>query len=490
MKGRSKRTVVLCTLALCGLAAGAEAGNKKQAADKIPITTSSPAARELYLKGRDLLDRLRATDAHALYQEAAAKDGDFALAHLGLANTSATAKEFFDELAQAVALVDKVSEGERLFILAVDAGARANPARQRELYTKLVKLHPNDERGHNQLGIHYFGLQDWATSVTHFERAIKINPAYSQPYNQLGYAYRFLEKYPQAEETFKKYIQLLPDDPNPYDSYAELLMKMGRFEESIASYEKALKVDKNFIASYVGIGNNQMFMGRGADARKSFARLVAVSRNSGEKRQALFWAANSYVHEGNTQKALAEVEKMRAIAIAEKDFGAAAADNNVMANILLEAGKADEAAAQFKIQLETQAKANSPDEVKETGRRNAIYNDARVALARGDLAAARARAREYAAKVAVKKVPFEVWQTHELAGLIAMAEKKYTVAVSELRKANSQDPRVAYNLAVALEAKGDHARAKEAYTRAANFNALGANFAFVRRKALDKLARS
>lgn len=490
MKGRSKWTVALCALALCGLAAGAEAGNKKQTADKIPITTSSESARELYLKGRDLLDRLKATDAHAMYEQAVAKDADFALAHLGLANTSANAKEFFDELGQAVALADKVSEGERLFILAVDAGARGNPAKQRELYTKLIKLHPNDERGHNQLGIHYFGLQEWATAVKHFERAIKINPSYSQPYNQLGYAYRFLEKYPQAEQTFKKYIEILPDDPNPHDSYAELLMKMGRFEESIASYEKALKVDKNFVASYVGIGNNQMFLGRGADARKTFARLTAVARTSGEKRQALFWTANSYVHEGNTQKALAEVEKMRAIAIGEKDFGAAAADNNTMANILLEAGKVDEAAAQFKTQIETQAKANAPDEVKEAGLRNSLFSQAKVALAKGDLATAKARAKEYATKVAAKKIPFEVRQTHEIAGLIAMAEKKYAVAVTELRKANDQDPRVLYNLAAALDAKGDQAKAKDAYARAANFNALGGNFAFVRKKALDKLARS
>jgi len=56
--------------------------------DKIPITTSSNEARKLYLEGRDLLEKLRATDARHLFEQAAAKDPNFALAYVGLANTA------------------------------------------------------------------------------------------------------------------------------------------------------------------------------------------------------------------------------------------------------------------------------------------------------------------------------------------------------------------------------------------------------------------
>src|SRR4029453_14155469 len=52
--------------------------------DKIPITTSSPEARKLYLDGRDLLEKLRATDARRLFEQAVAKDPNFALAYVGL----------------------------------------------------------------------------------------------------------------------------------------------------------------------------------------------------------------------------------------------------------------------------------------------------------------------------------------------------------------------------------------------------------------------
>ena len=47
----------ICALSALGFAVSATA------ADRIPITTSSDEARQLYLKGRDLVEKLRATDA-------------------------------------------------------------------------------------------------------------------------------------------------------------------------------------------------------------------------------------------------------------------------------------------------------------------------------------------------------------------------------------------------------------------------------------------
>ena len=82
--------------AVCALGVVAFAAVRAPAADRIPITTSSDEARKLYLEGRDLVEKLRATDARARFEKAAAKDPAFALAQVGLANTSGTAKEFFD----------------------------------------------------------------------------------------------------------------------------------------------------------------------------------------------------------------------------------------------------------------------------------------------------------------------------------------------------------------------------------------------------------
>jgi hypothetical protein len=41
--------------------------NRVKSSVKIPITTASEETRALYLKVRDLAERLRVTDAHALH---------------------------------------------------------------------------------------------------------------------------------------------------------------------------------------------------------------------------------------------------------------------------------------------------------------------------------------------------------------------------------------------------------------------------------------
>ena len=481
--GRAVPSALVVAAAVIVWSAVPVSAETRWSADKIPITTSSDEARALYLQGRDLAEKLRATDARRFYEQAVAKDKNFALGHLGLANTSGTTKEFIDAATRAAALAGQVSEGERHLVLGLEAGMKGNPADVLSHYTELVRLFANDERAHTLLGNTYFGRQDYEAAIQHFVKATTINPSFSPPYNQLGYAYRFLEKFDQAEQAFKKYTVLIPDDPNPYDSYAELLMKMGRFDESIAMYKKALSIDPNFVASHVGIGSDYLSMGRPEQARTAFSKLAAVARTTGERRQARFWAAASYVHEGATDKAIDELKAGYALAEANQDGGSMSGDLTQMGDVLREAGRTKEALAKYAEAVAVIDKARVPEEVKQATRRNHVFEEARIALASNDLPTGKAKAAEYARQVAVKKVPFEVRQQHELEGLIALAEKQHGAAVKAFSQANQQDPRILYLTAIALRSSGDTAKAAAFAAKAAKFNGLSFNYGYVKSKA-------
>ena len=318
------------------------------------------------MKGRELAEKLRATDARKFYEQAVARDANFALAHLGLANTAGTTKEFIEAVSRAATLASAVSEGERHMVLGLDAAMKGNVAEVLSHYTELVRLFPNDERAHTLLGNLYFGRQEYDAAVKAFVKATTINPSFSQPYNQLGYAYRFLDKLDDAEAAFKKYVQLIPDDPNPHDSYAELLMKRGRFDESIKAYEKALSLDANFVASYVGIGNNYLCEGRADQARTAFARIAAVARNTGERRLAHFWTAAAYVHEGAADKALEELRAGYTLAEAERDSGSMSGDLVQMGDVLREKpNRLDEASAKYAEAVKVIDQSEVPQQVKD-----------------------------------------------------------------------------------------------------------------------------
>lgn len=452
--------------------------------DKVPITTSSKEALAQYLEGRSLAERLRATDALPHFEKAVAQDPNFAMGYLNLAFAQPTAKGFFENLNKATSLVDKVSEGERLWILGVEAGVNGFPMQQRENYKKLVEKFPNDERAHTLLGNHYFGQQEYEDAIAQYEKALKINPDFSQPYNQLGYANRFLGNYEAAEKAFEKYITLIPDDPNPYDSYAELLMKMGRYDASIESYRKALRIDPHFVASYIGIATNYDLKGEHEAARQELETLYAKARNDGERRAALFATSVSYVDQGKLDKALAEMDKQFALAKNINDAAAMAGDLTAMGNILLEADKPDEAKAKYEKALKVIQNSDLSEEIKANAARGYLYNSAQVALAKNDLSTARMNAAEYKKEVEAIHNAFQIRLAHELAGRVALEQKNYDQAIAELQQANQQNPYTFYRIALAYEGKGDRQQASKFYKKAADFNALNnMNYAFIRTKA-------
>jgi len=455
---------------------------------KIPITTVSEDAKKEFLEGRDLSDRLLGQDSLQHFDKAIALDPNFASAELARANNSVTAKDFFEHQKKAMALADKVSEGEKLLILANEAGANGEVVKQKEELEKLVAAYPNDERAQFALANYYFGQQDVDQAIEHYKKTTELAPDYSGTYNSLGYAYRQQGNYASAEQAFKKYIELIPNDPNPYDSYAELLLKMGRFEDSAAQYNKALAIDAHFPSSLFGIAADEMYLGKPEDATAALQKLADNARNDGEIRTAYFGMAVVATDSGKLDKAIQAMDKEFAVAEKKNDVAAMAADLQAKANILEAMPNLDEAKRQFDRSFEmTQASSLSQD-IKDNARLLHEYNLAGIAIAKKDYAAAKVHTAEFTKGAEASKNSPQVQQAHELAGRIALAEKDNDNAIAELQQANWQDPRNLYRLSQAYQGKGDTAKEQDFLTKAAQFNSLPAlPYAFIRVK-VQKLA--
>jgi tetratricopeptide (TPR) repeat protein len=451
---------------------------------KIPVTTASAEAKTEFLQGRDLAEKLLITDSIAHFEKAASLDPNFALAELNLANSAPTGQEFFEHLNKAVSLADKASNGEKLLILATEAGANNNAVKQKEYLEQLVAAYPNDERAHFNLGGYYFGQQDFPQAIEHYKKATELAPSYSPAYNILGYAYRQNADYANAEKAFQKYIELIPGDPNPYDSYAELLLKEGKFDDSITQYRKALAIDPNFLASHQGIAADLMYMGKPDEAAAELDNITKKARNDGERRLALFALTVLHVDGGKMAKALADVDKQYALGEKTKDVPAMAGDLQLKGNILLEMGKAAEARTAFESALKMIEGSSLSQEIKDNSKRVIHNNLARVALVRKDFAAAKTESEEFRKGAEASNNPAQVRLAHELTGMIALAEKDYDKALAELQQANQQNPRNLYRMCQAYQGKGDKEKAKDLCTKAAGFNSLPQlNYAFIRTKA-------
>jgi tetratricopeptide (TPR) repeat protein len=475
------------TWSLCsGSAASADTASDN---GKIPITTSSEEAKKEFLLGRDVAEKLLAQESLKHFDKAIALDPNFATAELARANSAPTAKDFFDHLKRAVSLADKVSEGERNFILANQAGANGRPAEQKQYLDKLAAAYPEDERVQFNLGGYYFGQQDYDEAIAHYKKATEISPNYSPAYNLLGYSYRQQGNYSSAEEAFKKYVELIPDDPNPYDSYAELLLKMGRFDESIAQYRKALSIDPHFNPSHFGITADLMYLGKADAAGNELQTMADQARNDGERRTAFFGMAVLAADSGNLDKALQAMDKEYAVAEKKNDAASMAADLQAKGNIYSQMQRYDAAAQQFDRSLQIVQASGLSQQIKDNAKLLHYFNVAGLAIARKDLTAAKKNAEEFRQGAEAQQNPAQLRQAHELAGRIALAEKDYDKAIAELDQANLQDPRNLYRLSQAYQAKGDAAKSQEYAKKVADFNPLPQlNYAFVRSKVQKEMS--
>jgi tetratricopeptide (TPR) repeat protein len=166
-----------------------------------------------------------------------------------------------------------------------------------------------------------------------------------------------------------------------------------------------------------------------------------------------------------------------------------AGDATSMGNILLAIGKPAEALKRYEQAVQVVEASELSPEVKENAKQFHHYNAARVAIATGDLAKARSENETFMRAAEAKKNPFQIRLGHEVAGMIALAEKSWDGALAHLEQANLQDPYNIYRQAVAYEGKGDQAKAKEKFASAVGFNQLPTiNSALVRMKARNQKA--
>jgi tetratricopeptide (TPR) repeat protein len=453
-------------------------------AGKIPVTTKSEEARKEFLQGQDLSERLLANDSVQHFAKAVELDPDFASAELALANNAATAKDFFDHLKKAVSLADKASDGEKLLILATEAGTNGQTAKQKEYLDKLVAAYPNDERAQVAIGVYHFGQQEFPQAIEHLKKSTDLAPNFSPAYNMLGYSERQVDDFTGAEQAFKKYIELIPNDPNPYDSYAELLLKMGKFDESIVEYQKALSVDAHFVPSYFGMSADLMYQGKAAEAMAALQKMADQSRNDGELRTALFGMAVVAADGGKLDKAQQQLDKEYAVAEKKSDATAMAADLQAKGNVSLEMQKYDDAAKQYEHSVQLIEGSSVSQEIKDNAKLLHHYNLSAVAIGKKDFAAAKTHAEEFSKGAEGSGNPVLVRQSHELNGMLALAQKNYDGAIAELEKANQQNPRNLWRECQAYQGKGDSAKAQEFCGKVADFNSLPLlNYAFVRTKA-------
>jgi eukaryotic-like serine/threonine-protein kinase len=214
-----------------------------------------PEAHELYLKGRyfwNKRDPAGFNKAKEYFQQAVAKDPNYAEAYAGLADSY-------------IFMVDAADEPHPIAVPAAKVAAE-----------KALQIDDALAEAHTSLGLISTHLDwDWEGSKKHFERAIELNPNYATAHHWYGDIY---------------------------------LAPMGRFDEALAEIRKAQELDplSSIISTDLG---KELIYARRYD--EGIAQLKKTLEMDPDFALAHYWLWYAYTESGKYSKALAEVEKLQ-----------------------------------------------------------------------------------------------------------------------------------------------------------------------------------
>jgi TolB-like protein/Tfp pilus assembly protein PilF len=217
--------------------------------------TANPEAYELYLKGRFYWNRRTAADfkqAIAYFEQAIAKDPNYALAYSGLADAYTLLTVYTNEVPRE--LMPK---------------AKAAALKALEIDDKLAEAHASLA----QIVIYYD--YDLVTAEKEYHRALELNPNYAPAHLWLAEHLATMKRFDEATAEIKRALELDPMSVIINRIYGDIFVDMRRFDDAIAQYRKTLEMDPKFPTT-------EYFLGRAYEAKGMYDQAVVHFATSAE----------------------------------------------------------------------------------------------------------------------------------------------------------------------------------------------------------------
>ena len=277
------------------------------------------------------------------------------------------------------------------------------------------------------------------------------------------------------------------DDVQALIKQGQKLNSEGKHDQALDLYKQVLAKSPDSYQAHLESGIALDLKGDYADARKQLKAAIDAAP-ADQKNRAMRMMAVSYAFESSSGEAEKYEKPVFDALIAKPDFEAAAGVANELARIKLESGDIDGAERWYKTGYETaMRKPDMKDSDKNLWEFRWAHAKARIAARRGQREEAQRQVA--AAKAALEKAnnPDQAAFLPYLIGYVAFYGSDYVAAITELGKANQDDPFIIVLLAQSYEKTGDAARAKEYYSKVMANNSHGPTNAFARPIARKKL---
>ena len=291
-------------------------GSEKSSIAKAP--TADPEAYELYLKGRFFWNKRSGADlrkAIEYFNQAIAKDPNYALAYAGLADSylllpnygSASTQESVPParaaLKKALELDDSLAEAHASSGLLDTFECRLDRAISD--FERAIQLKPNYATAHHWLMFGRLSLGHLDQAIEEGKRALKLDPLSPIINADFAWTYFCARRFDKAERQARKTLEIDPQFFLAHYYLGQVLQFKGHLSEAIAEFQKA--VDLNGDPDSLGmLGQAYARNGQKDEAQKVLLRLNEEAKS---RYVAPYATALVYLGLGEKERALDELER-------------------------------------------------------------------------------------------------------------------------------------------------------------------------------------
>jgi TolB-like protein/Tfp pilus assembly protein PilF len=280
--------------------------------------TANPEAYELYLKGRFFWNKRSGVDlrkAIDYFNQAIAKDPNYALAYAGLADSymllpnygGASAQESIAParaaVTKALELDDSLAEAHASFGLLDTLELQLERAVSD--FERAIELKPNYATAHHWLMLGQLSLGRFDPAITEAKRAIELDPLSLIINADYSWAYACAHRFDEAEKQARKTLEIDPGFFLAHYYLGGILQLTGRLNEAIPEFQKSVELN-NDPYSIAMLGQAYARNGQKEEAQKILARLTDDAKT---RYVAPYAWALLYLGLGEKERALAELER-------------------------------------------------------------------------------------------------------------------------------------------------------------------------------------
>ena len=290
-------------------------GSEKSSIAKTP--TVNPEAYELYLKGRFFWNKRTGVDlrkAIEFFNQAIAKDPNYALAYAGLADsylllpnyggapTADVVPPARAAVTKALELDDSLAEAHASLGLLDTLDLRLERAITH--MERAVQLKPNYATGHHWLGLAHLSLGHFDQAIAEGKRAAELDPLSVIINADFAWTYACAHRLDEAEAQARKTLEIDPRFFLAHYYLGSVQQAKGHLPEAISEFRQAFDLNGDFY-SLAALGRAYARAGNKAEAQKVLARLNEEAKS---RHVAPYAWALLYLGLGDKNRALDELE--------------------------------------------------------------------------------------------------------------------------------------------------------------------------------------